>query len=173
MSEVWAKRQRVTSKLSRLIGKHVLSKDIISSEQLYGIAKLSWVKSSDSIAYIKSTKIPALGNIFSEDYSGFSLEDVAKDIAFKMDNKEIEHLIQADTGFTSFYNAYRNSVFGWIIDNHKSLVRMYRKALIAKSDNERMELISSITTIAGIPKENHPETLLNPSNSRCYSLNIE
>lgn len=169
MSEEWAERERRTNRLARLISDHVFKQKRVTPLQLYGIAKLSWITGSfelDDASYIRSTKIPALGDIFKKDYSKKSLSEVAADVANevapKFNKKEVERLVKSHTGFTNFYNAYRNSAGEWVRQNHPRLLTMFKAARKARSDKARLSLIRTIKRMPGIPKANNPQQLMPP-----------
>ncbi|MBU3017980.1 hypothetical protein KO519_09805 [Paraglaciecola agarilytica] len=163
MSEEWAIRQRNTNKLARSVANYVFAQEKISPAQLYGLSKLSWITKNNKdldASYILSTKIPALGAIFSRDYNGANITEVAKDIERITRNSNIANEILQHTGFTNFYNAYRNSAYEWIKKNFDVLLPMYKNALLAKDSTDRQKLIVQISNIAKIPKANHPEKLM-------------
>ena len=165
MSQEWAERQRSTNKLVRALAGLVLSQPDLSARQLYGLCKLTWITTSHSgpdAAYIRSTKIPALGDAVGKDYSGRSLSEVAKDISKILGYSEVEKLVLEDTGFTDFYKAYRNSSLGWLESNFDVVLPMFRAAFGLTSDKEGESLIRQIESLPGIPKPNHPEQAMRP-----------
>lgn len=164
MSVNWAERQRRTNQLARLLARYVFQADA-TPRKLYGLSKLSWITDSyedDAAAYIRSTKIPALADIFEEDYATASLQEVASDIARKLDSPMVGDLVRQHTGFTNFYKAYRNSVYRWIETNYAALAPMYQKALNSKTDERRLEVVEGILSLPGIPKANHEEQRMRP-----------
>jgi len=165
MSDDWAERQRHTNRLTRRLAGHLFMGTEVTSRQLYGLSKLAWITNSyegQAAAYIRSTKIPALGDVFGKDFSSASLEHVAKEIAEELDDDSLIELICVHSGFTNFYKAYRNSVFSWIEDNHSVLLPLYKSAFNSQSEQERLNLINAITKLPGIPKANHPDQQMRP-----------
>lgn len=123
--------------------------------------------------YIVRTKIPALGDILVTYFSSKSLKDVAKkvvkDVAKEVDSSTVGDsplytLIKNHTGFTNFYNAYRNSVLQWIEDNFNTLLPLYKRAYSPEGDDGRLKIIEAIAKLPGIPKAQHPEQLMRPEN---------
>ncbi|MGI9229780.1 MAG: hypothetical protein ACR2P9_07980 [Gammaproteobacteria bacterium] len=166
MSESWANRQRVTNQLARKIAKYLFRKGDISPVNLHGLSRLSWITTSDSgenAGYIRSTKIPALADVFDRDYhSNISLEEVSEDIASILRDDSMIELVQKHTGFTNFYGSYRNSSREWVNTNFDSLLPLYKAAYDADSNKKRANLIEGISKISGIPKANHPDQLMKP-----------
>jgi len=166
MSAEWANRQRNTNYLVRKIAGYLFQQSKVTPSQLYGLSKLSWITSSydgDNASYIRSTKIPALKNIFINiDYKSLSLKQIAQDIALILEDPSIPNLVQEHTGFTNFYKAYRNSALAWIESNFETLLPMYKSAYAAKSDRDRKMLILEIQKMPGIPKANNSKQLMKP-----------
>jgi hypothetical protein len=165
VSESWAERQRETNRLVRAAADYLFGKPSISGDQLYGLCKLTWITSSfdgADASYVRSTKIPALGHIFSRNYDAFGLDQVAADIASITGKQGIKRLIRAGTGFTNFYKAYRNSARLWISDNRDHLVPLFKAAHKLKTDDEGASLIRKLERLPGIPKANHLEQLMRP-----------
>ena len=164
--QYWAQRQRDTNRLARILAKHVLNRATPSAGDLYAIAKLSWITDSyegASPAYIRSTKIPALGELLGVDYGrSTTLATIAAEAVKQVGRKEVAALIQSHTGFTNFYNAYRNSVRKWVKKHHSKLLPLYRAALNARTDRDRLQLITAIGKLPGIPKANYPDQLMRP-----------
>lgn len=163
MSVDWANRQRKTNYLVRRIADYIFNQPEITPSQIYGLSKLSWITNSyegENASYIASTKIPALGNIFNKDYKSLSLEQVAQDIAVIINDPSIVKMVKEQTGFTNFYNAYRNTSLEWVDSNFKTLLPIYKAAYVAKSDRDRKKLIQAIQKTPGIPKANYPEQLM-------------
>jgi hypothetical protein len=167
MSTEWANRQRNTNKLVRKIASYLFNQKKITAAQLYGVSKLSWItknnKSTDA-SYIKSTKIPALAAIFQKNYDGLTLQEVAEDIATIVGDAEISTLVQTHTGYTNFYNAFRNSSLQWIEVNFKKLLPLYLSAYSEGTDLSRAELIRDIAKLPKIPKGNNLEQTTKPEN---------
>lgn len=164
--ESWARRQRDTNRLARVMAKHVLGRRSPTADHLYALSKLSWITDSydgTDAAYVASTKIPALGELLGRDYGRkTTLETVAKDAENAIGGKEVARLILGHTGFTNFYKAYRNSVRGWLHEHRAELLPLFRASLEAASDRDRLELIDAIGTLPSIPKANHPDQAMRP-----------
>jgi hypothetical protein len=158
-------RERRTNRLARAAADYVFSKSSVSAEQLYGFCKLTWITNSydgDDAAYVHSTKLPALGQVFSRDYEDGDLEDVAADIASIAGNNAIKQLILSDTGFTNFYKAYRNSARLWIDKNLDAVLPLFKAARKLGSDQDGLKLIRKISQLPGIPKANQPQQAMRP-----------
>jgi len=155
MAEQWASRIRDTNALVRALAGYILRKRSVSPDQLYGLCKLTWITESflgDAPAYIRSTKIPALGDIFNEDFDGFTLDEVAKKIARITRSEKIRILVLQHSGFTNLYKSYRNSSRGWIAKNHKALLPLFRAAYRLESDKSGLAIIRQVEKLPGIPK---------------------
>lgn len=165
MSEEWAERQRHTNHLARRLAGHIFSKQEVTAQQLYGFSRLAWVTSSDrgeAATYVNSTKIPALADVMGVDFSSLTLRQVASQIAQSLDDDPLYDLVLGDSGFTNFYNSYRNSVLTWINDNFSALAPLYKSAYSAKNDNTRLKIIEAIADIPGIPQANRPDVKMRP-----------
>lgn len=165
MSVDWAERQRHTNRLARKLAGHLFMRRTITARQIYGLSKLAWITNSyegDAEAYIYSTKIPALGDILEKDLSNPSLDEVASLIASHYDDISLRKLVKGHSGFTNFYNAYRNSVFPWIEDNLSALLPLYKAAYAAKKEEDRLHIVEAITKLPGIPKANNPDKQMKP-----------
>lgn len=165
MSVDWAERQRHTNRLVRRLSGYLFDSGMTGTRQIYGLSKLAWITNSyegDAAAYIVSTKIPALGDIFNLDFSKHTLDEVAKIIAGKLKDDSVRGLILAHSGFTNFYKAYRNSVLEWIDEHHTKIVPLFKSAYIAKSDSDRLRIVNGIAKLSGIPKANHPDQQMKP-----------
>lgn len=165
MSVDWAERQRHTNHLARALANHLFSQKKVTARQLYGLSKISWITNSDegdAAAYIVSTKIPALSDVIGADFSNNSLEQVAQIISTRYGEVSLANLVVGHSGFTNFYNAYRNSVLLWIEENIAKLTPLYKAAYTANSDEERLKIVKKIARLPGIPKANHPEQLMKP-----------
>ncbi|HAA98799.1 MAG TPA: hypothetical protein DCL39_15400 [Alteromonas macleodii] len=163
MSLDWSNRQRITNRMVRRIAEYVFEQPSVTPRQLYGLSKLSWITNSyegGKASYIKSTKIPALGDIFDRDFTSLSLKEVSQYIALTLKDESVANIVQEHTGFTNFYKAYRNSSLAWVEENFDTLLPMYKSAFAAKNDNDREMLIKAIQRIPGIPKANHQEQLM-------------
>src|SRR4030042_3273279 len=165
MSVDWAERQRHTNRLVRRLSGYLFDSGMTRTRQIYGLSKLAWITNSyegDAAAYIVSTKIPALGDIFNLDFSKHTLDEVAKIIAGKLKDDSVRGLILAHSGFTNFYKAYRNSVLEWIDEHHTKIVPLFKSAYIAKADSDRLRIVNGIAKLSGIPKANHPDQQMKP-----------
>ena len=161
MSEFWATRQRNTNSLVRLVAPFVLNEEQIAPDQLYGLCKLTWITESplsSDAPYIQSTKIPALGEVFQEDFSGLTLSQVAVKVSTILNNHNAIKIIEQHTGFTNFYKAYRNAARFWINQNSQQLIPLFRKAFTLSKDNEGLDLVRNIDQFDGIAKPNNPAT---------------
>lgn len=160
MSEYWAERQRCTNQLLHIIANHLFEGPPVTPIQIYGLCKLTWITASHSGAdasYIRSTKIPALSDIFSQDYSRNSLQEIALELAGILNAPEAEKLILNDTGFTNFYNAYRNTAREWIVQNLIEISPLFKSAVRLNSDDEGSQLASAIDRLPSIAKANHDD----------------
>jgi hypothetical protein len=84
MSEKAAKRQRRTNQLVRVAADYVFAQKKVVPDQLYGLCKLTWITDSyegPDAAYVRSTKKPALGEIFKQGYSALGIVQVGADEA--------------------------------------------------------------------------------------------
>ena len=165
MSQNWADRERRTNRLARAAADYLFSKRLVSAEQSYGLCKLTWITNSydgDDAAYVRSTKLPALGQVFSRDYEDDDLEEVAADIAAVTSNNAIKQLVLGDTGFTNFYKAYRNSAHQWIANNIDDLSPLFKAARRLASDQDGLKLIRKVSQLPGIPKANQPQQTMRP-----------
>jgi len=173
MSVLWAERQRRTNRLITLLSDYIFSQsEEVTPKQLYGLCALTWItipkiKTNFDIdaPYIKKTKIPALGYVFNEDYSSFSLKEIADDIYSKSKSKDIKGLIKSHTGFSNYYNAFRDekSSLAWIKGNHTELLNLFEKARNLKTDKDGFYLMSEIEALPKIPRkggDGPPENLL-------------
>ena len=165
MSGLWATRQRNTNSMVRFIAPFALNSGRTTPEQLYGLCKLTWITENPLSAdapYIRSTKIPALGEIFEEDFSGFTLPEVAARISELLGDPCAVDIIQQHTGFTNFYKAYRNAARDWVKQNFRRLAPQFRDAFNLSSDEEGRDLVEKITRLDGISKPNSPEIKMRP-----------
>lgn len=171
MSEVWANRERRTNRLVRAVAGHMLNNAGVTAAQLYGLCKLTWItRSFDTVnsTYINSTKIPALGHALSRNYAGWSLADVAEDVAVILGSEESQELVLGHTGFNNIYGAYRNSCYEWIEDNRLKVTRIFRRAFALSNDAEGRAIAKSIGALPPVPKANvdsspmRAENLLTP-----------
>ncbi|MCY1166796.1 hypothetical protein D9M73_67460 [compost metagenome] len=175
MSEVWAERQRRTNQLVRVIARKVLEGPV-DGNRLYGLCRLTWITDSfegTRAAYIRSTKIPALGDALQRNFTGQTIEEVANDVAAQLDMPELEALVYSHTGFTNFYKAYRNSARGWMLAHAPAITALFRRAYFLQSDADAQLLGADIAALPGIPKANHPHELMHPEyllTPTCFAL---
>mgnify|MGYP003635528934 CR=1 FL=1 len=165
MAEDWALRQRTTNRLARKLAGYLFELDDITPTQIYGLSKLSWITNSyegENASYISSTKIPALENIFNCSFQDLSHDEVYKKIGVIIGDEAVSQLAQGHTGFTNFYKAYRNSVLDWVGDNFNELLPLYKAAYMAENAADRKNIVKSISTLPGVPKANHPDSLMKP-----------
>src|ERR1035437_103238 len=165
MNESWANRQRRTNRLVRTLAKYIFANGTPTSDQLYGLCKLTWITSSydgTSGSYIMSTKIPALSNILNEDLGGLDINQIASKIGKKISSAEIKIDIIEGTGFTNFYKAFRNSSRDWIKNNRSILVPLFKEAMSLSKDSQATEIISQIEKLPKIPKANHKTSGMEP-----------
>lgn len=178
LSSEWAKRQRLTNKLVRFCFEYLVKSKRVNAETIHALCRLTWITNGgdqqDSPSRLSATKIPALETIFRNDYSQVSLDDIARDIHEKSGVAEsiVKPLIAQYTGFTNFYNAYRNSSLDWIRTNHRAIQSILAKAHKLESDNDGAVIAAEIGKLSNIPAPNrarstHPEYLLTPV---CFCL---
>lgn len=172
MSEAWAERERRTNRLVRTAADYVFRYKAVSPNQLYGLCKLTWITRNfddQDAAYIRSTKIPALAEVFTKNYSKASLGAVAADIAKTLGNESAGELVRNHSGFTNFYGPYRNSARKWVASHFSSLLPLFKAAYSQKTDDDGLELIKSIAKLPHIPRRGakgrlmRPEYLLTPA----------
>ncbi|MGE8400021.1 MAG: hypothetical protein ACN6PP_00445 [Delftia tsuruhatensis] len=175
MSEVWAERQRRTNQLVREIASKVLDGPI-DGNRLYGLCRLTWITDAyvgDHPAYIRSTKIPALGDALHQSFTGQTLDEVANNVATQLETPELEALVRSHTGFTNFYKAYRNSAREWMLMHASEISAIFQRAYILQSDKDAQLLGADIAALPGIPKANHPHQLMRPEyllTPACFAL---
>ena len=165
MSELWSIRQRNTNRLVRLVAPKVLNSEKISADQLYGLCKLTWITDNHfatKAPYINSTKIPALGNIFHKDFTGYTLNEVALYAAEFLGDPSAVEIIKEHTGFTNLYKAYRNSSRAWISKNASELSKLFTKAFNLLDDDQGLELTEALALLPGIPKPGNPNNEMRP-----------
>lgn len=171
MSEQWAERIRHTNQLVRVCAGHVFSKRRVSPDQLYGLCKLTWITDSysgEAAAYIQSTKIPALCDVFDRDFRDRSLDEIATEIGEIMESRKVRDLVLQHSGFTNLYKSYRNTARQWIQHNHRSLLPMFRAAYALSSDLQGLKIVQKIQKLPRVPKAKnamitmHAEYLLTP-----------
>jgi hypothetical protein len=166
MSENWAARERHTNRLVGAIADHLIAKRTLSAEQIYGLCRLTWItadgEGADEAPYIKSTKLPALTDIFGPRLDTSSLPAAARNAAAMAGNPELAKLVRGHSGFTHFYAAYRKTVLGWIQANHNEVAAIVRAARRLDSDAAAEALARRIEALEGVPKANHPEQRMQP-----------
>ncbi len=164
MSEVWAERQRRTNRLVREVARKVLAEPL-DGDRLYGLCRLTWITESyrtKDASYIRSTKIPALGDALQRDFSGQTLDEVATSVAMDLHKLQIDVLVRSHTGFTNFYKAYRKSARDWIIAHAPTIAALFHRAYDLQNDEDALALGADIAALPGIPKANHPQVLMRP-----------
>ncbi len=165
MSGIWAERERRTNRLVRAVAQHLFAGGSASADQIYGLCKLTWITNSyseEDAAYIRSTKIPALGDVFARDYSGRTIEEVAADVSAILRLESVADLVQSHTGFTNLYRPYRNTAREWMRENLASLLPLFIAALSLRTDREGFQLVQQIENLPGVPKANHEEERMRP-----------
>ena len=173
LSENWGIRQRRTNRLVRFCAGYLLNQDDVTPEQIYGLCMLTWITSShdpQTGAYIKSTKIPGLSHVFDNDFSKMALSEISDKIsdisAFEL--TVVREMIEKGTGFSHFYQAYRNSSLGWMKKNFEVVYSLFMRVYRIRSDSGARKIIKEIQEIPSIPKGNNaignmaPEYLLTP-----------
>lgn len=170
MSHEWAERQRRTSRLIRALAGHVLKGDGPTTEQLYGFCKLTWITSSyddEAASYIRSTKIPGIELVFGLNFEHLDLNSIGHELS-QIVGHDITALVEAHTGFTNFYGAYRNSCADFLTENHDALSKIFRDAHELSNDSDGLEIVKVLQVLPGVPKPNtegqqlHPENLITP-----------
>lgn len=165
MNEGWAPQQRDTNRLVSACADHLMQQDKITGDQLHALCRLTWTTTSNS-RYITSTKLPALADIFGPAVDVSSLDKASKDIAALLRTPRAR--ISANTGFSNFYNAYRNSSISWVKQHRTKIERLVREARQLRTDAQARDLAEVIQHMPGIPKANHDrssmpaEALLTP-----------
>jgi len=103
-------------------------------------------------AYLKSTKVPALEDIFGLALSKRRVSEVAAILGSLTHSVTVSNLVLSDTGFTNFYSAYRNQAREWCETNRTQLVDIILSAFLLDSDDAGFELAVSIGRMPMIPK---------------------
>lgn len=155
MTPEWAQRQRDTNRLVRLLAGYIFDGREVTPAQLFGLCKLTWITDSfegDHPAYVASTKIPALEKVMGKDYSEWSLEEVAEDIADQV-GPEARAAGMTHTGFTNFYKAYRNRVEQWLDDHFEEVRPLFEAAYRKADDDDGAAIIAAAEQLPGIPKK--------------------
>lgn len=154
MSAQWPIRMRDTARLVRAIAAHTVVKSRPTADQLYGLCKLTWITSAfdgDNPTYIRSTKIPGLGDAFGVDFGNSDLPEVAAEVARMLGTPASRGMVLKHTGFTDLYKAYRNVARGWVADNAARLRPMFRAAYNLQSDGQGLQLACQIQQLPRIP----------------------
>lgn len=171
MSAQWPQRMRDTAWLVRAIAEHTVVAGRPTPDQLYGLCKLTWITNAfegDNPAYIRSTKIPGLGDALGTEFGRAGLPEVAAEVARLLGTPAARGMALKHTGFTDLYKAYRNAARGWIADNAARLRPMFRAAYNLHSDEQGLQLVRQIQRLPRIPlgaggtRAMHAEYLLTP-----------
>ena len=164
MSSEWKDRQRRTNRLVRFCFEYIVLTGGLTPENIRALCHLTWITKGDeltSIAYIESAKKPALETIFRTDYSGFSLQRIAEDIESKTDadREFLFELVGNHTGFTNYYNAYRNSCLRWIRKYFKRIGPMVGSAHSLASHADASKLAAAIDRLPRIPNPSASQSM--------------
>lgn len=165
MSDNWAERERHTHRLISAIADHVLKQRTVTADQVYGMCRLTWITKGydrEDAPYIRSTKLPALADIFGDGIDTGSLEKAAHDVASVLGIPKAVNWVKEETGFTTFYPAYRNSALTWLEVNRDAVVHLVRATRRLKTDKEAESLAKKLEDLPLIPKANHPESGMSP-----------
>ncbi len=165
MSAQWHQRMRDTARLIRAIAAHTVVKGRPTPDQLYGLCKLTWITSAfdgDNPAYIRSTKIPGLGDAFGGYFGNSDLPQVATEVARMLGTPESRGMVLKHTGFTDLYKAYRNAARGWVANNAARLRPMFRAAYNLQSDEQGLQLARQIQKLPRIPLATGPSRAMRP-----------
>lgn len=155
MSAAWKRRQKATRALVSSIVDDLLSAPALTTNQLYGLCKLTWITRDylhDDAAYIRSTKLPALKDIFGVDVPANDLRMAATIVADRLNQPNAAKLVRQHTGITNFRNAYRNTSRVWLNQNRKAVVDIFRSARRLRTDAEGSKLAEKIDALPGIPR---------------------
>ena len=155
MSKAWKRRQQATRALVSSIANDLLTRRTVTSDQLYGLCKLTWITRDyldDDAAYISSTKLPALRDIFGDVMPEDDLHMAATIVAKKLHQSGVAKLVRGHTGITNFRNAYRNTSRTWLEQNRKAVLDILRSARGLKNDAEGAKLAKMIEALPGIPR---------------------
>jgi hypothetical protein len=153
----WGKREYNTTKLIRFCAGYLIDKEI-NYMKLHALCKLTWITGknyeTENSAYIKSTKIPSLMEIFGIDRKQINLTEITNKIAniTSRDLREIKSIVEPPTGFTNFYNAYRKSSEKWIKENFVSVLEIMKMGFYLNSDADGEVIINKIMTLRRIPR---------------------
>lgn len=155
MAASWKTRQKATRALITAIADDLLPRRNVTADQLYGLCKLTWITRDhleEDSAYIRSTKLPALRDIFGEDLPTRDLGSAGSGIAERLQHRGAAKLVRAHTGITNFRNAYRNTSRDWLHRNRRAVLDIFRAARRLRSDAEGSALAASIEALPGIPR---------------------
>lgn len=152
LSESWAPQQRDTNRLVSACADYLMQQDKITGDQLHALCRLTWTTTSNS-SYITNTKLPALTDIFGPAMNVSSLDEASKEIGVQL--RTPRAWISANTGFSNFYNAYRNSSKFWVRKHRTKIECLVRKARQLQTDAQARDLAEEIEHMPGIPKANH------------------
>lgn len=175
MSDMWATRQRQTNKVARKLAYWLFQQNSITPQQIYGLAKLAWITTGNytntDSSYINSTKIPALADILGETLPT-DLPRACRRVATVLGDNSLYDDLQQHTGFTNFYNAYRNTAANWTTDHFGDLLDITRLAYSAQTPVQHLDIIDRIRDLPGIPHPTlghrcAPENFLSPL---CFML---
>jgi hypothetical protein len=161
----WVQQERDTNRLVSACADHLMQRDKISGEKLHALCRLTWTTANPNTS-VTSTKLPALQTIFGVHMDASTAEDAAKSIGKVLGMRSTR--VSADTGFSNFYNAYRNSSLIWVRQHRAEIERLVRAARHLKTDAEARVLADVIGNMPGIPKPKpesptmHAEQLLTP-----------
>jgi hypothetical protein len=161
----WAERQRATNRLVRELATPLLAGSSVSGDQLHALAMLTWITKShdgDDAGYVSRVKAPALDCILDGNDAKRGLEELASDVVKFTGKRGAAGLVTQHTGFTNFFNPYRNASRAWANEHRRALTAIYRAALVARSKEEREAIVRKVAKLPGIPKANHPDLLMHP-----------
>lgn len=155
MAASWKTRQKATRALISAIADDLLPRRNVTADQLYGLCKLTWITRDhleEDSAYIWSTKLPALRDIFGEDLPAQDLSSAGSSIAERLQHPGAAKLVRAHTGITNFRNAYRNTSRNWLHQNQRAVLEIFRTARRLRSDADGSALAARIEALPGIPR---------------------
>lgn len=164
MSTEWKERQRRTNRLVRYCCAYILSTGELNATKIRALCQLTWITKSEDIkstAYVQSAKKPALGTIFESDYAGYSLKQVAEDIKNKTndDLPFVLEMVENHTGFTNYYNSYRNSCLRWIQRYFRRIEPMISSAFSLTSHADASKLAAAIDRLPQIPNPSGSQSM--------------
>jgi hypothetical protein len=165
VSKNWSEQERNTHRLVSACADYLMQHGKISGEQLHALCRLTWITKNQE-ASVWSTKLPALETILGNAVDAASPEQAAKTVSKVLGVKRA--WVSADTGFSNFYNAYRNSSLPWVKQHRAKIERLVRDARTLNTDAQARALVEIIEDMPGVPKPNpedptiHAEQLLTP-----------